>query len=72
MVECGIYGDFSRAARVSADQETVGALMQRGVENVIPKELALKKFGSGEALRIYWGIDPTGAKNTLRARGAST
>lgn len=55
-------GIFSRAARVSADQETVGALMQRGVENVIPKELALKKFGSGEALRIYWGIDPTGAK----------
>ena len=55
-------GIFSRAARVSTDQETVGALMQRGVENVIPKELALKKFGSGEALRIYWGIDPTGAK----------
>jgi len=55
-------GIFSRTKKVSTDGETVGALMQRGVENVIPKELALKKLGSGEVLRIYWGIDPTGAK----------
>lgn len=55
-------GIFSRTVKVSADGETVNALMQRGVENVIPKELALKKLGSGEVLRIYWGIDPTGAK----------
>ena len=34
----------------------------RGVEDVIPKELAVKKLTSGESLRIYFGIDPTGAK----------
>lgn len=37
-------------------------LLTRGVENIIPKELAEKKLASGEKLRIYFGIDPTGAK----------
>ena len=37
-------------------------LLTRSVENVIPKELAVKKLQSGEKLRIYWGIDPTGAR----------
>ncbi|MEI7719689.1 MAG: tyrosine--tRNA ligase [bacterium] len=37
-------------------------LLTRSVENVIPKELAVKKLASGEPLRIYWGIDPTGAR----------
>lgn len=57
-------GIFSRAVKqkVATDKETVEALMGQGVENVIPKDLALKKLGSGERLRIYWGIDPTGAR----------
>jgi tyrosyl-tRNA synthetase len=47
---------------VSTDEEKVRALLSRGVENVIPRELAQKKLTSGERLRIYLGIDPTGAK----------
>ncbi len=37
-------------------------LLTRGVEKVVPKDLAEKKLASGEKLRIYFGIDPTGAK----------
>jgi tyrosyl-tRNA synthetase len=37
-------------------------LLSRGVEKVIPRELALKKLSSGEKLRVYFGVDPTGAK----------
>jgi tyrosyl-tRNA synthetase len=37
-------------------------LSRGGVENVIPKELAVKKLQSGEKLRIYFGVDPTGPK----------
>jgi len=37
-------------------------LLTRGVENVIPRDLAQEKLASKEALRIYFGIDPTGAK----------
>lgn len=48
--------------KVATDGNTIAALMEQGVENVIPKDLALKKLGSGERLRIYWGIDPTGAR----------
>src|SRR3989344_7308676 len=40
----------------------VEELLSRGVEKVIPKELAEKKLLSGEKLRIYFGVDPTGAK----------
>jgi tyrosyl-tRNA synthetase len=47
---------------VSTDDEAVQTLLTRGVENVIPRELGLKKLTSGERLRIYLGIDPTGAK----------
>lgn len=53
---------FSRTTPVLSDEATVSGLMHKGVENVIPKELALKKLASGEKLRIYWGIDPTGAR----------
>jgi len=55
-------GIFSRTTPVLNDEVTVSNLMHQGVENLIPKELALKKLGSGEKLRIYWGIDPTGAR----------
>ncbi len=37
-------------------------LLTRGVENVIPRDLAQEKLASKETLRIYFGIDPTGAK----------
>ena len=53
---------WSRANTVNTDEAALTTLLHRGVENVIPKELALKKLRSGERLRIYWGVDPTGAK----------
>lgn len=37
-------------------------LLSRGVEKVIPLELAKKKLNSGEKIRIYHGVDPTGSK----------
>jgi tyrosyl-tRNA synthetase len=40
----------------------VEELLSRGVEKVIPKELAKKKLLSGDKLRIYLGVDPTGSK----------
>lgn len=40
----------------------VAELLSRGVEKVIPKELAERKLLSGEKLKIYFGVDPTGAK----------
>lgn len=40
----------------------VEELLSRGVEKVIPRDLAEKKLLSGEKLRIYFGVDPTGAK----------
>jgi tyrosyl-tRNA synthetase len=55
-------GLFSRTVRVDTDEAKINSLLTRGVENVIPKELALKKLRSGEQLRVYLGIDPTGAK----------
>ena len=47
---------------VSTDDRKIRELLTRGVENVIPKELAEKKLKSGERLRVYLGIDPTGSK----------
>lgn len=55
-------GFFTRAPNVSADEQLVVQLLSRSVENVIPRELAVKKLRSGGRLRIYFGIDPTGAK----------
>lgn len=37
-------------------------LLTRGVANVIPQKLAEEKLKSGKKLRLYWGIDPTGAR----------
>ena len=37
-------------------------LLTRAVSNVTPKDLAEKKLKSGKPLRLYLGIDPTGAK----------
>ena len=55
-------GFFSKTPKVSTDQKLIDELLARGVSSVIPKELALKKLRSGEPLRVYLGIDPTGAK----------
>lgn len=53
---------FSRGRPVTTDKQAIDELLTRGVENVIPRELALKKLSSGEKLKIYFGIDPTGTK----------
>lgn len=37
-------------------------LLTRAVETVVPRDLAEKKLASGKPIRIYLGIDPTGAK----------
>src|SRR3990167_4092314 len=37
-------------------------LLTRAVEKVIPLDLAKAKLASGEKLRVYLGIDPTGAR----------
>lgn len=47
---------------VSTDEAAIETVLTRGVENVIPRELGLKKLRSGERMRVYLGIDPTGAK----------
>ncbi len=44
---------------VSADKL---ALITRGVTDVVPRNLALEKLASGKKMRLYLGIDPTGAK----------
>jgi tyrosyl-tRNA synthetase len=53
---------FASAPKISTDEKAIDELLTRGVGGVIPRELALKKLRSGERLRIYLGIDPTGAK----------
>jgi tyrosyl-tRNA synthetase len=35
-------------------------LLTRGIENVLPRALAKQKLESSKAIRLYWGIDPTG------------
>jgi len=55
-------GIFSKNMPVSTDEKKIDELLSRGVENVIPRELATKKLSSGQPLRVYLGIDPTGAK----------
>ncbi len=37
-------------------------LLTRSVAKVLPQKLAEEKLKSGKKLRIYWGIDPTGAQ----------
>lgn len=37
-------------------------LLLRAVADVVPRTLAEEKLASGKPLRMYWGIDPTGAK----------
>lgn len=53
---------FSRPAKVDTNERAVDELLTRGVASVIPRELAVKKLRSGERLRVYLGIDPTGSQ----------
>lgn len=55
-------GLFSKLQKVNTDEGAVNELLTRGLENIVPRELAAKKLRSGERLRIYWGIDPTGTQ----------
>ncbi len=41
---------------------TASDLLTRGIEEVVPRDLAEKKLLSGKKIRIYLGIDPTGSK----------
>jgi tyrosyl-tRNA synthetase len=36
-------------------------LLTRAVSDVVPMKLAQEKLKSGKPLRLYFGIDPTGA-----------
>lgn len=53
---------WKSAKSVSTAPAVVDDILNRGVAAVIPRELAEKKLASGERLRTYLGIDPTGAK----------
>lgn len=53
---------WSSKPAVITDENRINDILTRGVENVIPRELALKKLRSGERIKIYFGIDPTGSK----------
>jgi tyrosyl-tRNA synthetase len=53
---------FSQRSQITTDEEKIQELLTRAVATVIPRELAEKKLRSGERLRVYWGIDPTGAQ----------
>ncbi|MBY0472971.1 tyrosine--tRNA ligase [Patescibacteria group bacterium] len=55
-------GLFSKRQAVITDETKINELLTRGVENLVPRELAVKKLRSGDRLRVYWGIDPTGTK----------
>ncbi len=37
-------------------------LLSRAISDVVPRKLAESKLKSGKSMRLYWGIDPTGAK----------
>lgn len=49
--------------KTSVRQNSAAAeLLTRAVTDVVPHELAKTKLASGKKLRVYLGIDPTGAK----------
>jgi tyrosyl-tRNA synthetase len=41
---------------------TDSELLTRAVSDIVPRKLAEEKLKSGKKMRIYLGIDPTGAK----------
>ncbi|MBI5412302.1 tyrosine--tRNA ligase [Candidatus Peregrinibacteria bacterium] len=40
----------------------INELLTRGVEQLMPQELAHARIASGKKLRVYFGIDPTGSQ----------
>ena len=42
--------------------EHASELLTRGIMDVVPRKLAEEKIAHGKKIRIYMGIDPTGAK----------
>lgn len=42
--------------------EPMSELLTRGVDTVIPRDLADQKAKEGKKMRVYWGIDPTGGR----------
>ena len=46
---------------INTDKNKIQEILSRGVEEVIVKSNLEKKLRSGKKLRIYYGIDPTGA-----------
>ncbi|MDO8469006.1 MAG: tyrosine--tRNA ligase [Candidatus Peribacter sp.] len=44
------------------DMSSPSDLLTRAVETVVPRDLAERKLKSGKPIRLYLGIDPTGAK----------
>src|SRR3954467_12918962 len=53
--------EFARM-QAETDEGKINDLFTRGVETLMPEDLPWQKLRSGEQLRIYLGIDPTGAK----------
>ncbi len=47
-----------KATKASA--QDIEALRQRGIADIVPEALFMKKLKSGERMRIYLGVDPTG------------
>ncbi len=50
--------NYEYMATTNAHQE----LLTRAVEDVVPRKLAEEKLKNGKPMRLYLGIDPTGAK----------
>ena len=46
---------------IKIDQQKIEEVLTRGVSEIIVKEDLQKKLLSGKRLRIYFGVDPTGA-----------
>ena len=47
---------------IEINKQKIEEVLTRGVEEMIVKESLQKKLESGEKLRLYFGIDPTGSK----------
>lgn len=48
------------ANKIITDIDSIKKILERGVENILVKEKLEQKLVSGEKLRVYLGIDPTG------------
>ncbi len=56
-----MFSWLQRKPRVTTDEKKIDALLTRGVERHFPNEEFIRdRLHSGERLRVYLGIDPTG------------